>query len=390
MRVRTIKKISGLRGKKVLIRCDFNVGIENGKILDDFKLKQSLSTIEYLIQKKAKIILLTHLGRPDGRKNDKYSTKPIAVHLSKLLKQTVKHVDDCTGFKAGTALIALKEGEILLLENIRFEKEELRNSKKLAKSLAKMADIFVFNAFGVSHRQHASIVAIQNYLPSYGGLLLEKELENLDKTLKPKQPFVLVLGGVKLDTKLPLISKFLKKADKILIGGAMANNFLAAAGLEIGQSVADQKSINLAKKFKKDNILLPVDVIVGRKKRKWESHLASVNNVQVKDYIFDIGPKTINLYAKIIKEAKTVFWNGPMGMFEDNKYKYGTFGIARTVAARSRGSAFGIVGGGETVVALRQVKMLEYVDWVSTGGGAMLAYLSGQDMPGLKQLKISA
>jgi phosphoglycerate kinase len=387
--IKTIKKASNLSGKRVLVRCDLNVPIHNGIILDDFKIRQALLTINFLLQKKAKVILLTHLGRVETEKDKKdLITQPIAAKLSKLLKKEVKYVDDCIGLRAGTAVSSLKNEEILLLENIRFESGETKNSKRLAKNLAKLADIFVFDAFGVAHRQHASIVAIRNYLPIYFGLLLESELINLNKIIKPKQPMVLVLGGVKLSTKLPIISRFLKKADKILIGGAMANNFLHAHGYETGKSLIDSKSVKLAKKLRSDNILLPLDLVVGRKNRVWSSHLLGISSVKANDYIFDIGPETIRFYSGIIKESQTILWNGPMGMFEDENYKHGTFGVGRTIAARSRGKAFGVVGGGETIEALKQTKMLEYIDWVSTGGGAMLTYLSGQKMPGLVQLKI--
>ena len=387
MRIKTIRQAPRLSGKKVLVRCDFNVPIENGRILDDYKLSQTLLTINYLIQKKAKIILLTHLGRIESEQDKRnFITQPIAARLSKMLKKEVKYLNDCVGLRAGTAVGNLQEQEILLLENIRFESGETKNSRRLARDLAKLADLFVFEAFGAAHRQQASVTAIQDFLPSYAGFLLADEINNLDKALKPAHPLVLVLGGVKLSTKLPLLAKFIKKADKILVGGGLANNFLAAAGLEIGRSVADPESISLARRLKRDNILVPIDVIVGRKNRDWQKRLCGIRQVTAEDYIFDIGPKTISLYSGLIKEARTILWNGPMGMFEDSDYKHGTLAIARTIAARSKGRAFGIAGGGETVAALRETKMMAYVDWVSTGGGAMLSYLAGQDMPGLKKL----
>ena len=393
MKIKTIKKARKLAGKKVLLRVDFNVPIKDGKILDDFKILRQLLTIQYLIDNNCKIIIITHLGRPvPGEKNNGLSVKPIAKKLSGFLFKEVKFINNCFGFKVGTEVSQMKNKDVLMLENLRFESGEKKNSKIFAKELAKLADIYVNDAFGVSHRNHASISAIKNYLPSYAGLLLEKEVIHFEKIFNPEKPLVVIVGGVKLDTKIPLIIKFLKKAHRILIGGAVANNFLAAHGLEVGRSSVDKKNINLVKKIINSpgkagkNIILPVDAVVGNKSSSWKPEIRKINRIEKKDYIFDIGPETIKLYAKFIKKANTLIWNGPLGMFEEDHFKSGTLAVARLVAARSSGPAYGVVGGGETVEALKLTKMFEYVDWVSTGGGAMLAYLSGKKMPGLSGL----
>jgi len=385
--LKLIKQVKNLESKKILYRVDFNVAIKDNKVIDDFKIIKHRPTLEFLLEKKCKVIIFTHLGDPQpGKISEQFSIKPIAKHLAGIIKKPVKVASDSAGFYAATLSSKMRAGEIIMLENIRFEPGEKKNSKSLAKKLADLADIYVNDAFGVSHRKHASVSAIKQFLPSYAGLLLAAEIKNLKQAFAPVHPLVVVVGGVKLGTKMPLINKFAKIADKILVGGALANNFFAARGYEIGKSIADKKSINLAKKLKKDNIILPVDVIIGAKERTWKTRAKKLSAVAKADYIFDIGPETINLYARLLKKANTILWNGPMGMFEDRHYRHGTLAIGRVVAARSTGKAFGIAGGGETVSALKMTKMIEHVDWVSTGGGAMLTYLSGQEMPGLKGL----
>jgi len=385
MRIKSIRQAKNLTGKKVLLRVDFNVPIKGGKIKDDYRIVAGLPTIRFLLRYKCKVIIITHLGCPDGRVNKEYSTKPIAKHLGKLLGKKVKYVDDCIGFKVGTEVSKINNGEVLLLENLRFYKGEETNNRKFAKELASLADIYVNNAFAVSHRSHASVSAIKSYLPSYAGLLLEDEVVNLNKVLHPNKPLIVIIGGAKIATKIALIKKMYKRAFRVLLGGALANNFFVAHKLEVGKSLLDKQSIGFAKKFKNKNVILPIDVVVA--KRGDGSGGATVKNVYSvgkNEIILDIGPKTIRLYNSFIKEAKTIIWNGPMGVFEIEYFKHGTLSIARVIAARSSGAAFAVVGGGETVEALKMTKMLDYVDWVSTGGGAMLAYLGGEKMPGLK------
>jgi len=429
MKIKSIRDVKKLTGKKVLLRADFNVPIESNKIKDDYKIVAGLPTIRFLLRHRCKVIIATHLGRPFQKtenrkqKTESYSVKPIAARLSRLLGRKVKFVEDCVGFKVGTAVSKMKNGQILMLENLRFYKGEESNNKKFAKELAMLVDLYVNDAFGVSHRNHASVSAIKKYLPSYAGVLLEQELMNLNKVLKPEKPLILIIGGAKIATKIKLIKKLGKLARRILIGGALANNFFKAHKLEVGKSVVDSQSIKFAKKWKSKNIILPIDVVVCRRKdgsgqarvknvymvnpvRKMPfvrvkpqtaanysnsqfSQRTFSNGVNKNEIILDIGPETIRLYNNFIKKAKTIIWNGPMGMFEQEHFKHGTLAIARVIAACSGGSTFGVAGGGETVEALKMTKMLDYVDWVSTGGGAMLAYLGGERMPGLMKLEVS-
>ena len=368
-----------------MVRVDFNVPIVKGKIRDDFKIERQLKTIDFLVKRNCRVILLTHLGRPKaGQTDSEFSTKPLARHLSGLLNKRVIHIDDIYGFKAQTAVSRMKHGQVLILENIRFARGETENSSRLAKELSRLADIYVNEAFAASHRKHASVAAIKKYLPSYAGFLLDEEVKNLKMAWSPKKPMVVVIGGVKLETKLPLLKKLAPRADKILVGGGLANNFLVARNFSVGRSEINEKSVILAKKIYSKKIILPLDAVVAKKSAKWKPRSKDVGRVERDEYIFDIGPKTINFYAKMIKEANTILWNGPLGMFEENDFRHGTLAIAEVIAARSRGPAFGIVGGGETVAAIHMTRMAEYVDWISTGGGAMLAFLSGEPMPGLK------
>lgn len=402
MKIESIRNAKKIAGKKVFLRADFNVPMENGKIKDDYKIIASLPTIRFLLRYKCRIIIATHIGRPFQDKklnieNKKhYSTKPIAARLSQILDRKVRHVEDCVGLQVGTAISEMEKGDILILENLRFKKGEKKNDKKFAKELIYPADIYINDAFGVSHREHASVCAIKKFKPSYAGLLLEKEIINLKKVLSPKKPLVAVIGGAKIETKLPLLKKIRGTASQILIGGALANNFLSALKYEIGNSLVDKKSINLTKKIYSmyrligiKKFILPVDVIVGSKKDGTGKVLVrTIDNVKKNDYILDIGPETIRLFSGFIKKANTIIWNGPMGKFEAEHFKHGTLAIARVIASRSTGSAYGVVGGGETIEALNMTKMLNYVDWVSTGGGAMLSYLGGEKMPGLEGIII--
>lgn len=382
MKIRIIKNLKNIRGKKILLRCDFNVPIVDGKIMDDYKIVAGLPTIRFLSRYGAKVIIVTHLGDPDGKINEEYTVEPIAKKLNLLLHQKVIFIDDVVGFKAGNEVSGMENGDILVLENLRFYKGEEKNDQKFAKSLSQLADIYINNAFAVSHRKHASVSAIKKYLPSYVGFLVEKEIKSLDKIIKPEKPLIAVIGGVKAKTKIEILKKISSKADKILIGGALANNFLKIRGYEIGESIFDKESFKDVEKLNKKNILLPIDAVV--KTSDSEIKIKNINKILKTDKIYDIGPETIKLYASYIKKAKTIIWNGPMGMFEESKFKHGTIVIGRTIAARSKGTAFGVAGGGETIEALNRTDMQDYMDWVSTGGGAMLAYLGGERMPGLE------
>lgn len=385
MKIKSIRKAKSIRGKKIFHRVDFNVPIKNGKVKDDFKILNALPTIRYLLRYKCKIILASHLGRPKGKKNLDYTLEPVAKRLSQLLDKKVKFVEDCQGLQVGSEIARMKEGDIILLENIRFYKEELENNIKFAKELASFCDIYVNDSFGVDHRKQASVSAIKQFLPAYAGFLVESEVEKLGKILKPKKPMVVIIGGAKIKTKLPLIKNLYGKTHRFLIGGILANNFLKAMNFEVGESIIDKESVKIAKKIMGEKIILPVDFVVGNAKKE-NVRALSANKIGEKDIIYDIGPETIKLYSKYLNSAQTIVWNGPMGMYENKNFQYGTLSIARVVASKSRGKAYGVVGGGETVDALKMTKMQENVDWISTGGGAMLSFLGREKMPGLSKI----
>jgi phosphoglycerate kinase len=388
MKIKMIKDIKKLSGKRVLLRVDLNVPIKDGKIEDDFKIIKQLPTIKFLLESNAKVILFTHLGRPKiGADNKHLSVKPICKRLSGVLHKNIKFIPECIGFEAGTAVADMNDGDIVMLENIRFEDGEKKNDRSLAKELAKLADIYVNNAFAVSHRAEASVDAIKNYLPSFAGFLLIDEVKHLRKVfVEPEKPLIVIIGGSKIATKINLIKQFNNSAHRILIGGALANNFFVAHNIRVGKSLIDTDTIEFAKSFKNKNILLPVDVIVNNQVDGDRVRVRKINEIKEDDCIYDIGPETIKLYAGFIKKAKTLIWNGPLGMFEKKSYSNGTLAIARLIATVSSGYAYGVAGGGETVEALKATKMMDHVDWVSTGGGAMLAYLGGENMPGLKKI----
>ena len=349
MKLKSVKQIKNLKDKRVLVRCDFDVPLEKGRVVDDSRLRACLPTIEYLLKKKAKIILIGHAGRPSGKVVKDLSLLPIKKRLEKLLGQKIDFVKD-------------SGKNILMLENLRFTAGEERNNKKFAKDLANLADIYINEAWANSHRAHSSISAIQRYLPSYAGLHLEKEIKNLSGSLS--KPLILIIGGAKIETKLPVIKKFFNQADYILVGGAVANNFLKALGLDVGQSLVNNKYLKMAKKIYNPKIILPIDVI------------------QKNGKILDIGPKTIKLFRAKIKLAKTIIWNGPMGKFEDEQYASGTDAIAKTIL---KSKAKIIIGGGDTEAALGNRKIPANI-FVSSGGGAMLEFLANKKLPGLKKL----
>jgi len=387
MKLASIEKVKNLKNKKVLVRVDFNVPIEGGKVLDDYRIKAALPTINYLIQAKAKIILISHLGDAGAKIGPNLSLKPVAKRLSQILKKPVCFVSETFGYRADEEIKKMLAGDIVFLENLRFNEGELKDDLKFAKRLAAYADIYVNEAFSVCHRKQASVSAIKKVMPIYYGLQVVKEIESLDKILKPAKPLIVIIGGDKISTKAPIISKIYDSASQVLIGGALANNFFKHMKLEVGKSLVDTDSEVYVKKFftgKKlaDKIILPVDVIVrGRNKLP---KVKKINEVLKSEAILDIGPETIALFSSYIRTAQTIVWNGPLGKFEEKSYKHGTLAIAIAVAARSTGKAFGLVGGGDTGEALKETKMEAYVDFVSTAGGAMLAYLGGEKLPGLK------
>jgi phosphoglycerate kinase len=369
------------------LRADFNVPLAARQIRDDYKIRQGLDTIKWLLARGARVIVATHLAEPT-RRSAAYSVKPIAVRLRALLKHPVKFLSGAIEAPVAAAVKKMRPGEIIMLENLRFYKGEYANDAHFAKALASLADIYINDAFAVSHRAQASLAAIKKYLPSYAGCLLEKEIKALNKILHPHKPLVVVMGGVKAATKTPLIARLYPRAARILLGGALANNFLKYQGYPVGRSLVPADQNAAVKKFfsgrkLKSKIMLPVDVVVQNK--KGQVRVSAPAGVKPDESILDIGPATITAYAAVIKGAQTLVWNGPMGKFEEKTFKYGTLAVASLVAARSSGLAYGVIGGGETVAALQLTKMAEYVDWISTAGGAMLTYLGGGAMPGLKK-----
>lgn len=397
MRIKSIRQAKNLSGKTVLLRVDFNVPLSKGKVLDDLRIVQSIPDIAFLLDKNCKIIIATHLGRPEGKVKPEYSTKPVAVFLGKLLKRPIKFLD-ITGLKkivaAREIIKKMKPGSLIFLENLRFNKGEQLNDQKFARGLASLADIYVNDAFAVCHRADASVAAIKKYLPSFAGLLLEKEISNLRKIIKPKKPLVVVVGGEKMATKISLLKNLLPRAKYILIGGALANVFLLAKRINIGKSLVDRGSVALARKILRrgrGKIILPIDLVTATSLKNHQKigpknliKIRKYNEVQAKEFIGDIGPETIALFANYLKQAKTIVWNGPLGLFEVPNFRHGTVIVGRTIASVSGDRAFGVVGGGETVEAVKMSQMGEYIDWVSTGGGAMLAFLGKEPMPGLK------
>lgn len=366
------------RKKRVLVRVDFNVPLKGGDILDDSRIKACLPTINYLIKKNARIILISHLGDPQGRKNTDLSLINVAKRLSILLKRKVGFVDDCVGVKVKEKINSLDFGEVILLENLRFHKGEEGNDQEFAKQLSSLADVFVNDAFSVAHRSHASIAKITRFLPSCAGFLMDKEIMALSSLNKPKRPFVFVIGGKKISTKIKLIKNLLKKTDCILVGGAMMFTFYKSNNINVGKSFVEDSQLNLAKfllKNSKNKIVLPIDVSTNHGIKNYKS--MSNNDVGL-----DIGPETIKIYSEIISKAETVVWNGPLGMFEIPKFAKGSKEIARSISDNK--NCFSIVGGGETLELVKILKLR--FSHISTGGGAMLSFLEGTELPGLKAL----
>lgn len=392
MRKKTIRDVE-LKGKKVFVRVDFNVPLDKkGHISDDSRIIASLPTINYLLDNGAKIIIASHMGRPKGKYLDELRLDPVAKRLSELLGKDIKKMDVVLDDYVKKAISNMKNGEIILLENIRMDKRETDNDPQFAKELAELADLFVNDAFGTAHRAHASTEGITKYIPSVAGLLMEKELSHLGKVLeKPEKPFVVIIGGAKVTDKIGIIENLLDTVNTILIGGGMANTFLLAEGNNIGKSLVEEEKVDLAREILEEarklnvKILLPVDCVTGNgldDKTGIETCLVS----EVKDdkMILDIGPETVKLFEKELKKAKTVVWNGPMGVFEVDEFSHGTEGVAKSVA---NSEAFSIVGGGDSMAALKKVGLSYKITHISTGGGASLEFLEGKLLPGIEALK---
>ena len=379
----SLKNIKNLKGKRVLVRVDFNVPLKKGRVTEESRIQASLPTIQYLLKKKAKVILVTHVGRPEGKVVPELSVKPIAKVLSKMLKKKVKIVDRKS---------EIQNNGVVMLENIRFFEGEEKNSDEFVRQIASIADMFVLDGFAVAHRESASVTGVTKYLPSYAGFLVQKEIEGLNKILhKPKHPAVFIVGGAKIETKLPVIKNILKIADAVLVGGAIFNTYLKAKGYGVGASLVDDGFEKEAiSTFSKKKIFKPIDVIVGDKKGK-KVRVVEIENIPHticagEEMILDIGPETVKQFEKIISKAKTLVWNGAMGFFEVPVYANGTYEIVRALVTKSHKGAYTVVGGGESILVLDQMNVKKKITFVSTGGGAMLEYLSGKKLPGLKIL----
>ena len=393
MNKKTVKDID-VNSKKVLVRCDFNVPIdsETGKITDNRRIRAALPTIQYLLDHNAKVILCSHLGRPKGEFNLKYSLKPVAEELSKLLNKDVKLAKDVIGESAKGLTSNMKEGDIVLLENVRFHKEEEQNDPEYSKALASMAEIYVNDAFGTAHRAHSSTTGVADYLPAVSGFLIEKELEFLGGALEnPKHPFVAILGGAKVSDKIGVIENLLDKVDTLIIGGGMAYTFYKAQGHHIGTSICEEDKLDLAKSIlekaqeKGVKLLLPVDNHVSSEYSN-NGEEKMVDSTEIPDGFMglDIGPKTIEKFEEAVKDAKTVVWNGPLGVCEFDKFATGTKAVATML---SKLDAITIIGGGDSAAAIEKLGLADKMTHISTGGGASLEFLEGKTLPGIACLQ---
>lgn len=384
---KTVRDVD-VAGKRVLTRCDFNVPMEGGKITDERRIAEALPTIRYMLERGARVILCSHLGRPKGV-TPELSLKPIASQLSEMLGKEVPLQPDCVGDQVLKACMALNDGEVTLLENVRFHPEEEKNDAGFARQLAELAELYVNDAFGTAHRAHASTEGVAHLLPGVAGFLIEKELKFLGQALEdPKRPFVAILGGAKVKDKIGVIDALLPKVDRLLIGGGMAFTFLKAMGREIGSSLVDETSLDYAGglvKSASDKLVLPVDVVVSKKiAEDAEAIVVAATEMPPEMMGLDIGPDSTKNYAEIIRGAQTVVWNGPMGVFEIPQFASGTRGVAEAMA-ECKGVT--IVGGGDSAAAIQQMGLSQRVTHVSTGGGATLEFLEGKTLPGIAALQ---
>lgn len=390
---KTVKDID-VKNKKVIVRCDFNVPMKDGEITDDTRIRAALKTIEYLLKNGAKVIVMSHLGRPKGEPNMDYTLKPVAKRLAELIGKDVKFISSPTVVddevkKAADGLMA---GEIMLLENTRFRKEETKNEEAFSKELASLAEIFVNDAFGTAHRAHCSTAGIATYLPCVSGFLIEKEIEYLGNAVDdPKRPLLAIMGGAKVSDKIKLIENLLEKVDVLLIGGGMAYTFIKAKGYEIGKSLLDEESIELAKKLmqkaesKGVKMLIPVDTKCASEfANDATTKIADVKDIPADMMGMDIGPETVKNFANEIQKAKTIVWNGPMGVFEMPNFEYGTRSIALELA---NCDALTIIGGGDSAAAVKQFGLEEKMTHISTGGGASMEFLEGKELPGVSVMQ---
>jgi phosphoglycerate kinase len=395
MKKLTIDEVN-LKDKRVLVRVDFNVPLdENLNITNDIRIKASLPTINKIISDGGKAILMSHLGRPKGERNPKFSLKPVAVRLRELLNKEVIFVDDCIGDKVNTSVNSMKSGDVLLLENVRFHNVETKNDVAFSKELAKLGDVYIDDAFGSAHRAHASTEGVTKFIDTNAaGYLMRKELDYLGTALSnPERPYCAVLGGAKISGKIDVIYNLINKVDTLIIGGGMAFTFFKAQGKEIGKSLLEEEKLDMAKDLlnqlasSKTKLLLPIDVVVAEEfKNESPSETVSVDSIPVNKMGLDIGPETIKLFTDELLKSKTIVWNGPMGVFEMDNFSKGTFSVAQTLAEVTEKGAVTVVGGGDSAAAIDSAGLDDKVSHISTGGGASLDFLEGKTLPGVAAL----
>ncbi|MDT3698875.1 MAG: phosphoglycerate kinase [Thermincola sp.] len=392
MNINTVKDLD-VKGKRVFVRVDFNVPLNDDRaVTDDTRIRAAVPTIDYLTGKGARVILASHLGRPKGQVNEKYSLAPVAAKLSEIMGQSIAFAKDCIGEEARKVVDGLKDGEVALLENLRFHAEEEKNEPGFVQELASLADAYVNDAFGAAHRAHASTAGIAGHLPSAAGLLMEKEVEYLSKALAdPVKPFAAIIGGAKVTDKIGVIENLLDKVDTLIIGGGMANTFLKAQGYNLGKSLVEEDKTGLAKETlakaaaKGVQLLLPTDLIIAEKVSPDADHkTVAKDQIPAEWAAVDIGPESARIFADAVREANTIVWNGPMGVFEMEPFAKGTEAVAKAVAA-SGGTS--IVGGGDSVAAVKKMGVSAEISHISTGGGASLEFLEGKELPGIKALE---
>ena len=388
-------KKENLKNKKVMVRVDFNVPLdENLLVSDDTRIIKALDTIKFLLSSDCTLILMSHLGRPKGKVVDKMRLKPVGEYLATLLNRKVVTLDDCVGDEVKNAVSTSKPGDIFLLENLRFHEEEEKNDINFAKKLASIADIYVNDAFGAAHRAHASTVGVTRYLPSYAGFLMEKEVLFLSKLLtSPEKPFVSIIGGAKVSGKIEILERLVKVCDVLLIGGGMAYTFLSARGYNVGRSILEKDLIDYVKKIEKEakkentEIVVPVDSIVTKEFKEDAKFLdLPIDKIESDMIGMDIGESTVKIFEQKIDNAKTIFWNGPLGVFEMERFSRGTNQIAKKIANLGN-SVFSVVGGGDSIAAINKIGLADRISHISTGGGASLEYLGGKILPGLVALE---
>ncbi|MEN3044421.1 MAG: phosphoglycerate kinase [Candidatus Hydrothermales bacterium] len=384
--MKSLNQIGDIKGKRIFLRVDFNVPIKEGKILDDTRIKETIPTIKFLIERGGKIILASHLGRPKGKRSPEFSLQPVVKKLKRLLKEKVRFTEELHGENVIKIINEMKEGEVLLIENTRFEENEEKDDIELAKKWRELADIYVNEAFAASHRKHTSVYTLPKlFEEKYAGFLLEKEINNLKKiTENPEKPFIAILGGAKVEDKIGVIKTLIDKCDKILIGGGMMFTFWKAKGKSIGKSILDEKFIDEVKKLPEEKLVVAVDT---RYSDSPESKKYTEGEEVPEGYAgYDIGERSIQIFKEEISKGKTIFWNGPMGVFENRTFAKGTYEVAKKIAEVTLKGAFSLCGGGETVTVIKKQKLENKISFVSTGGGASLEFIEKGSLPGIEAL----